>query len=71
MLMRVLLSEISCNKFQFILLRRHAVGRLVEALRYRPEGRGFDSGRTIFLGSTQFVKKLIAGNLVGIKAADA
>jgi hypothetical protein len=25
------------------LLKRHAVAQLVEALRYKPEGRGFDS----------------------------
>jgi hypothetical protein len=39
----------------------HAVAQLVEALRYKPEGRGFDSrwchwrnpsGRTMDLGST-------------------
>jgi hypothetical protein len=26
-----------------IFIRRHAVAQLVEALRYKPEGRGFDS----------------------------
>jgi hypothetical protein len=35
------------------LRRGHAVTQLVEALRYKPEGRGFDSGRTMVLGSTQ------------------
>ena len=29
------------SRFKFILV--HAVARLVEALRYKPEGRGFDS----------------------------
>jgi len=51
----------------------HAVARLVEALRYKPEGRGFDcrrghwhfllinpSGRGTALGSTQ-----LQGHLVG------
>jgi hypothetical protein len=30
-----------------------AVAQLVEALRYKPEGRGFDSSRTMALASTQ------------------
>jgi hypothetical protein len=70
-LIRALFGEISCNKSQFILLCRHAVVQLVEALHYRLEDRGFDAGSTIFLGSNQFVKKWIPGKLVGIKAADA
>jgi len=46
----------------------YAMAQLVEALRYKPEGRGFDgaieifhgynpSGRTMALGSTQPLKK--------------
>ena len=31
------------NKASIIYLRRHAMTQLVEALRYKPEGRGFDS----------------------------
>ena len=41
-------------------VRGHAVVQLLEALRYKSEGRGFDlqwchnpSGRTVALGSTQ------------------
>ena len=37
-----------CGQGQIFLyisiLRGHAVAQLVEALRYKPEGRGFDSG---------------------------
>jgi len=29
--------------FLYILLQGHAMPQLVEALRYKPEGRGFDS----------------------------
>jgi hypothetical protein len=32
------------NTLCAILLRGHAVARLVEALRYKPQGREFDSG---------------------------
>jgi len=32
--------------------------QLVEALRYKPEGRGFDSGRSMALGSTQPLTEL-------------
>jgi hypothetical protein len=31
----------------------HAVAQLVQALRYKPEGRGFDSSHSVALGSTQ------------------
>jgi len=48
-------------RFRTISNRGHAVAQLVEALRYKPEGRGFDSrfhwrnssGRTMALGLTQ------------------
>jgi len=32
-----------CLKIQYICYGKHAVAQLVEALRYKPEGRGFDS----------------------------
>jgi hypothetical protein len=50
----------------------HAVAQLVEALRYKPEGRGFDSrwfhwhnptGRTMALGLTQPVTEMSTGNI--------
>jgi hypothetical protein len=52
----------------------HAVVQLVEALRYKPEGRGFDSlwcqwnwhnpfGRTMALGSTQPLTKMSTRNI--------
>ena len=71
MIVRALLGEISCNKSQYILLCWHAMALLVEALRYRPEGRGFDSGRTIFQGSTHFVKKMNTRESCGDKGGDA
>jgi hypothetical protein len=36
-----------------LLLRSVARGGAFEALHYKPEGCGFDSGRTLVLGSTQ------------------
>jgi hypothetical protein len=61
------------------------VAQLVEALRYKPEGRGFDSrwyhsnfslnnpfGRSTALGSTQPLTEMSTRNISwGIKAADA
>jgi hypothetical protein len=48
-------------------LRVHAVAQLVEALRYKPEGRGFDlhnpSGRTMALGSTQSLTEMSTRNI--------
>jgi hypothetical protein len=63
----------------------HAVEQLVRALRYKPEGRGFDSrwchwnfylhnlsGRTMTLGSTQPVTEMSTWNISwGVKAAGA
>ena len=63
----------------------HAVAQLVEALRYKPEGRGFDSrwchwkfhwhnpsGRIMALGSTQPLTEMITRNISwGVKAAGA
>jgi hypothetical protein len=58
-----------------------AVAQLVEALRYKPEGRGFDSrlchwnfsflpGRTMTLGSTQPIRDMSTRNISwGVKAA--
>jgi hypothetical protein len=62
-----------------------AVAQLVEALRYKPEGRGFDSGwcqwifhwpnpsgRTMALGSTQPLTEMSTRNISwGVKAAGA
>jgi hypothetical protein len=66
----------------YLLMHRgHAMAQLVEALRYKPEGRGFDSqwchwhnpcGRTLALGSTQPVTKMSNRNISwGVKAAGA
>jgi hypothetical protein len=33
----------TCRKLYYIRYMKHAVAQLVEALRYKPEGRGFDS----------------------------
>ena len=48
----------------------HAVAQLVEALRYKPEGRGLDSlwchwisGRTMALGSTQPLTEMNTRNV--------
>jgi len=37
------LVEVSINYFQYLSCRGHAVAQLVEALCYKPEGRGFNS----------------------------
>jgi hypothetical protein len=54
------------------------VAQLVEALRYKPEGRGFDSrwyhafGRTIALGSTPPLTEMSTRSISwGVKAASA
>ena len=57
----------------------YAVAQLVEALRYKPEGRGFDSrwchnpsGRTMALGLTQPLIEMSTRNISwGVKAAGA
>jgi hypothetical protein len=63
----------------------HAVAQLVEALRYKPEARGFDSlwchglfhlrnpsGRTMALGSTQPPTEMSTRSIYcGVKAAGA
>ena len=36
----------------------HVVAQLFEALRYKPEGRGFDRWRVMALGSTQAVTEM-------------
>jgi len=49
------------------------VAQLVEALRYKPEGLGFNYrlGRTIDLGSTQSCNRNeYQGYLLGVKVAD-
>ena len=53
------------------------MAQLVEALRYKPEGHGFDSrwchnpsGRTMALGLTQLLTNMSASNISwGVKAA--
>jgi hypothetical protein len=56
------------------------LAQLVEALRYEPEGRGFDaifhwhdpSGRTMILGSTQPLREMSTRNISwGVKAVGA
>ena len=55
------------------------MAQLVEALRYKSEGRGFDSrwchnpsGRNMALGSTQPLTEMSTGNISwGVKAAGA
>ena len=63
----------------------HAVAQLVEALRYKPEGRGFDSptvsldflidnpsGRTVAVGLIQPVTEMSTRSVSwGVKAAGA
>jgi hypothetical protein len=60
----------------------HAVAQLVEAVRYKPEGRGFDSdgvigifyssGRAMALGLTQPLIEMSTRNISpGVKAAGA
>ena len=52
--------------------RGQVVAQLVEALRYNPEGRGFDSGRTMVLGSTQpLTEKSTRDISWGVKMAGA
>jgi len=46
----------------------HAVAKLCKELRYKPEGRGFDSlwcpsGLTLALGSTQPLAEMSIGNI--------
>ena len=64
-------------------IRGHAVAQLVEALRYKPEGRGFDSRwchwnfsltsvSTMALGSTQPLTEMSTRNISWrVKAAGA
>jgi hypothetical protein len=52
----------------------YMLAQLVEALRYKPEGLGFNSrlGRPMDLGSTQsFNRNEYQGYLLGVKAVDA
>jgi len=45
--------------FCYLLLRKgQDVVQSAEALRYKPEGRGFDSGRTMVPGSTQPLREM-------------
>ena len=73
--------SIFCDVFRYIMIsvRGHAVAQLVEALRYKPEGRGFDSRWCrleffidIILGSTQPLTEKSTRNISwGVKAACA
>ena len=54
----------------------HVMAQLIEALRYKPEGRGFDSrwcnGRTMPPGSTQPLTEISTRNISWeVKAAGA
>jgi hypothetical protein len=62
----------------------HAVTQLVEGLRYKPEGRGFDfrlwdrnfywynpSGRTMTLGSIQPPSEMSAKNIYWVEGVNA
>ena len=67
----------------YVLMWGHAVTQLVKALRYKPEGRGFDScwvigifhwhnpsGRTMALGLTHPLREMSTGNIsCGVKVA--
>ena len=65
-----------CVCFLLLLYQVHGVAQLVEALRYKPKDRGFDSlwaieifylripsGRTMVLGSTQALTKMSTRNV--------
>jgi len=46
------------------------MAQLVEALRYKPEGRGFHSGRNMTLGLTHSLTEMSTRNIsLGVKAA--
>ena len=80
---------ITCFNTEFytfcVILMGHAAAQSVEALRYKPEGRGFDSrlchwnfslaypsGRTMALGLTQLLTEMSIRNIPwGVKAAGA
>jgi len=48
------------------------MAQLVEALRYKPEGRGFDSDRSMALGLTQPLTELSTRGISwGVKVAGA
>jgi hypothetical protein len=56
----------------YVLKRGHAVAQVVDALRYKPEGRGFDSSWCLALGSTQQLTEKSNRNFSWrVKAADA
>ena len=64
-------------KINYRLIPGYAMAQLVEALRYKSEGRGFDfrwcpSGHTVALGSTQPLTEMSTRNTYwGAKAAGA
>jgi hypothetical protein len=68
-----------CNYLFYTVCEGHAVAQLVEALRYKPEGRGFESrwchnpsGRTVALGLTQPLTEMSTRYISwGVKAAGA
>jgi hypothetical protein len=71
------LSQIFFN--WYLMMAGHAVAQLVEALRYKPERREFNSrwchnrfGRTMALGSTQPLTEMSTRNISwGVMAAGA
>jgi len=44
-------------------MSEHAVAQLGEALRHKPQGRGFECGRTTVLGSTQPLKEMSTSSI--------
>jgi hypothetical protein len=70
------LSSLSSTEERFgrpqILWYVNVVAQLVEALRYKPKGRGFDSGRNITLDLTKLLTEMSTRNISwGVKAAVA
>jgi hypothetical protein len=68
-LQAIMLRSVECGKVVAVTWG-HAVAKLVEALRYKPEGRGFDSrwchnpsGCIIELGSTHPLTKMSTRNI--------
>jgi hypothetical protein len=75
----VITLPVSLTVLRFLISSwRHAVAPLVETLRYKLEGRGFDSqwchpsGCTVALGLTQTLTEMSSRNISwGVKAAGA
>jgi hypothetical protein len=58
-------------KYLFTVIQEHTVAQLVEALRYEPEGRGFDfqrgHWRTMAVGPTQSLTEMSTKNILETK----